>query len=91
MIKVVRDNVLVRPLPSDEISEGGIIVPENMRKPSSKVEIVAVGPGTAKNPMQFIPGQIAFRTKDAGKDSELWENGVQYFILNQDWVLATLN
>lgn len=91
MIRVVRDNVLIRPLPTDEVSEGGIIVPEHMRKPGCKVEIVAVGPGVKGSPMQFKPGQIAFRTKDAGKESELWENGVQYFIVNQSWLLATLN
>lgn len=89
MIRVVRDNVLIKPLPADEISDGGIIVPENMRKPSNKVEVIDAGPGIAKSPMQFTKGQIAFRTKDCG--TEIWENGVQYFIVNQGWILATLN
>lgn len=72
-------------MPSDEISEGGIIVPENMRKPSNKVEVVAVG-AMVKN---FHPGQIAFRIKDSG--DEYIQDGQQYFVVNASWLIATLN
>lgn len=89
MIRPVRDNVVVRPVGTQELSEGGIVVPKSFQKPSNKVEVMAVGPGIAGKPMAFSPGQIAFRVKDWG--TEIWENGVQYFIMNQEALLATLN
>lgn len=84
-MKVIRNNILVKPMPADEKSEGGIIVPENMRKPSNKVEVVSVGAWVK----DFRPGQIAFRIKDSG--DEYIEDGQQYFIVNEAWLLATLN
>ena len=89
MIKVIRDNVLVKPFPSDELSAGGIIVSEAHREVSNKMEVIAVGNGTKKEPIQFNKGDVVFRVKGHGEEIEI--NGEKYFILKQSWLIAKLN
>lgn len=36
----IRDLVLVKPFISDEITEGGLYIPENYRERSSKAQVV---------------------------------------------------
>jgi len=82
----IRNNILVRPLESDNISEGGIIVPDSCKKDSNKVQIVAVGAGTKKNPMYRKPGEIGYRVKDHG--TEIIIGGEKHFLLDQSWIIA---
>lgn len=82
----IRSQVLVKPFPSDEISEFGIIVPESARTPSNKVTIVKVGNGTKDKPMKLKSGQTGFRVKDWG--CEVLVNGELHFIMDQDAILA---
>ncbi len=89
MIQPINNWVLLKPCPSDEISEGGIIVPDSVKKDSCKMEIIAVGEGTEKEPMQFHSGQIAFRVKDWGTLIEY--NGERFYMMRQNEILATLN
>ncbi len=88
----VRNNVLVKPFPGDEISLGGIYVPDSVRELSNKVTIVAVGNGTKDTPMKLKPGQVAYKMKSDGSESwcnEFIINGVVHYLLNQDAILAT--
>lgn len=86
MIQPIKNQILVRPLESDAISEGGIIVPDSCKKDSNKVEIVAVGNGTKKNPMYRKVGEIGYRVKDHG--TEILVGGVKHFLLDQSWIIA---
>ena len=70
------------------ITKGGLIVPETCIKESCKGEIVAVGDGTTKTPMQFRPGQIAWRVKDWGMPVEIEKE--RYYLMEQSAILATL-
>lgn len=85
----IRTQVLVKPCESDSISEGGIIVPNNYKEESNKVEIIATGKGVKNKPMRYSAGQIAFRVKNHGTPIE--ENGELYYLMDQDALLATLN
>lgn len=82
----IRTQVLVKPYPSDEISEGGILIPENVRKPSNKVWIVKVGNGTKDKPMKLQPGETGFRVKDWG--CPVIVDGELHFIMDQDAIIA---
>ena len=44
----IRDLVLVKPFMADEVTEGGLYIPENYRERSCKAQVVKVGNGTAK-------------------------------------------
>lgn len=82
----IRDQILVRPMEGDSVSEGGIIVPDSCKKPSNKVEIVAVGNGTKKNPMLLKKGDVGYRVKDWGL--EIIIEGVQHFMMDQKSIIA---
>lgn len=88
MIKPILNNVVVKPYPSDEKSEGGIIVSEAHRAPSQKVSVVAVGNGTKKYPMNWRAGDTAFRVKDCGE--EILIGGESHFIVKSTWLIAQL-
>lgn len=87
MIQPIRNQVLVKAMKLDEVSAGGIIVPEYLRKDGSKVEVIAVGNGTKNKPMNLKPGMIGFRVSDWGTPVE--DNGNLYYLMDQDAILAT--
>lgn len=82
----IREKVLVKPYPSDEMSSGGIIVSEAHRAVSNKMKVIAVGNGTKKDPMQFKEGDTAFRIKDCG--DEVLIDGEKHFLVSQQWLIA---
>ena len=83
----IRNNVIVKPFPSDEMSEGGLLIPESARKISNKVKVVAVGKGTKARPMTLLEGQTAFRVRDWGV--EILIDGELHFIMEQSAIIAT--
>lgn len=85
-MKPIRNFVLVKPFPSDEISEGGIFVPESARQESNKVHIVAVGGGTPNRPMNLRAGQVGFRVKDWGTPVEI--NGEKHYLMDNSAIIA---
>lgn len=89
MIRPIKNKVLVKPFPSDEMSAGGIIVSEAHRAISNKMEVVEVGNGTKQTPMQFKKGDTVFRVKDLGDPIEV--NGELHFLIEQSWLIAKLN
>lgn len=82
----IRNNILVKCCPSDEVSLGGIIVPESYRADSNKVEIIEVGNGTKGKPMRFKKGQIGHRVKSWG--TEILIDGSKYFLMDSDSIIA---
>ena len=86
MIKPKNQQVLIRPFPADEITTGGILVPESCRERNNKATVVAVGAGTEKKPMRYAPGDVVHNIKDCG---ELFIVDHQdHFLIEQDWILA---
>jgi chaperonin GroES len=85
----IKDNVLVKPFPSDNISSGGIIVSDAHKETSNKMYVVAVGNGTSKSPMKFKEGDVVFRIKDCG--DEILINGEKHFLVKAHWLIAQLN
>lgn len=86
MIRPIRNQVLVKMMVQEETSRGGIIVPESFRSETDMGEIVAVGNGTSKTPMQFNVGEKVFRTHEWGEPIE--DNGTRLYLMEQDTILA---
>ncbi len=86
MIQPIRDNVLVKPYPSNEISEGGLLIPESAREVNNKVKVVAVGNGVAGKPMKLKVGDSGYRVKAWGQ--EILVDGELHFLMSQDAILA---
>lgn len=85
----IRDNILVKPFESDNISSGGIIVSEAHKEISNKVKVISVGKGTKKLPMNWKPNDIAFRIKDCG--DEIIIGGERHFIVKSNWLIAKMD
>jgi chaperonin GroES len=86
-MKPIRNNVLVKPFPPSEQSEGGIFVPLSARKENNRVRIIAVGNGTKDRPMRFKPGQVAYRVYEWGTPVEI--NGEKHYLMDDSAILAT--
>lgn len=89
MITPIRNRVLAKPFPPDEKSAGGIIVSDAHKAVSNKMRIIAVGNGTAKEPMRFRKDDVVFRVKDHG--DEVIIEGEKYFLIEQSHLIAQLN
>jgi len=85
-MKPVRNNILTKPFPPDEISEGGIFVPESARQESNKMRVIAVGNGTKERKMIFNPGDIVYRVKDWGTPVDI--DGERYYLMDQNGIIA---
>jgi chaperonin GroES len=85
-IRPIRNFILIKPCPSDEITAGGIIVPENIRERSSKAKVVSVGNGTKDRPMRYRPTYTVWVIKDAGVEVE--QNGDKMYLVPDADVLA---
>ena len=82
----LHNNILFKPLPSNEVSEAGLFIPETARTPSDKGIIVKVGNGTEKRPMRLKEGTIAHRAKAWG--TEVLIDGELHFIMDEGAILA---
>jgi chaperonin GroES len=82
----VRNIILTKPFPPDEISEGGIFVPESARQESNKMRVIAVGNGTKERKMIFNPGDIVYRVKDWGTPVDI--DGERYYLMDQNGIIA---
>lgn len=87
MATPIRNQVLVKSFPPEEMSTGGIIIPDSVKKDSNRVRIVATGRGTQKRPMYLKAGQIGYRVMNWGLEFE--EKGEKYYVMDMDAILAT--
>lgn len=82
----LRNQVIVKPFQSDEISAGGIIVPDAFKQRSNKAKVISAGGGTKKRPMLYEEGQTVYHVK--GHGTEIEKNGEKYYIMDIDAILA---
>lgn len=87
-IKPLADRVLVKPLPAEEKTVGGIIIPDSAKEKPAKAEVLAVGTGTKDEEMILKVGDIVLYGKYAG--TEIEHEGEKYLIMSQSDILAIL-
>lgn len=85
-MKPIRDFVLVKPFMADEITEGGLFLPESFRSRSCKAKVISVGRGTAKIKMEAKKDDVIFHIKGAGEPVIL--NNELVFLIRQNDILA---
>ena len=91
MLKPLGDKVVVQPGPEEEVTSGGIVLPDTAKKKSQEGEVVAVGSGRLldngeRAPMQVKVGDTVIYSKYGGTEVTL--SGVDYVILDEDSILA---
>lgn len=85
-MKPIRDFVLVKPFAPEEITEGGLFLPEGYRERNCKAKVISVGRGTAKIKMEAKKDDVIFHIKGAGEPVIL--NNELVFLIRQNDILA---
>lgn len=85
-LKPLADRVIIATLPAEEVTIGGIIIPDSAKEKPLKGTVVAAGPGTNDEKMELKEGDVVFFGKYAGTEIEY--NGEKYLIMRQNDVLA---
>ena len=85
------DRVLVKPLAKEEVTRGGIVLPETVKEKPQEGEVIAVGPGKRNDkgeaiPMEIKVGNIVLYAKYGGTEIKL--EGEDYIILRESDILA---
>ena len=87
-VKPLSDRVLVLPNPAEEITAGGLIIPDTAKEKPLAGKVIAVGPGTAEVKMEVKEGDEVLYGKYAGTEIHL--EGTSYLILKQSELLAVI-
>ena len=85
------DRVVVKPIPREEMTKGGIYLPDTAKEKPQEGEVIAVGPGKLGDDgkrlaMDVKPGDRVIYAKYAG--TELKEDDEEFIILRESDILA---
>lgn len=85
------DRVLVKPVEREDVSPGGIVLPDTVKEKPQEGEVLAVGPGRVADDGKRIPldlkkGERVLYSKYGG--TEVKEAGEDYLILSERDILA---
>ena len=90
-LKPLGNRVVIEPVEQDEVTAGGIVLPETAKEKPQKGKILSVGPGDRSEggkriPMDVKVGDIVLYAKYAG--TEIKVEGKKLLILKESDVLA---
>ncbi len=85
------DRVVVRPSTKEEVTKGGIVIPDTAKEKPQEGEVLAVGPGKMTEDGKRIPldvkvGDIVIYAKYGG--TEIKEGDEELIILRESDILA---
>lgn len=87
-IKPLSDRVLIEPTAAEEVTLGGIIIPDSAKEKPLKGTVLAVGNGTKDEEMVLKEGDTVLYGKYAGSELEI--EGKKLLIMRQSDVLAII-
>jgi len=92
-IRPLQDRVIVRRVPEEEKSKGGIIIPDTAKEKPQEGKVVAVGKGKANEDGKILPldvkaGDRILFGKYSG--SEIKIDGEEHLILREDDILGVI-
>lgn len=87
-MKPINDRVVIKPAPAEEVTVGGIIIPDTAKEKPQRGEVVAVGPGKEGNLMTVQVGDTVLYGKYAGQ--KVVFDGQEYLIMREDDILIIL-
>ncbi|WP_066632692.1 co-chaperone GroES [Desulfolucanica intricata] len=93
MIRPLGDRVVVKPVPSEEVTKSGIVIPDTAKEKPQKAEVIAVGNGRMlengqRVPMDLKPGDKVLFSKYAGNEIKI--DDVEYLILREMDILGVI-
>jgi chaperonin GroES len=93
-LKPLADRVVVKPLVKEEVTKGGLVIPDTAKEKPQEGEIVAVGPGKLGDDgkrieLEVKKGDRVIYAKYAG--TEWKHDNEEYLILRESDILAKLS
>lgn len=94
MLKPLGDRIIAKAVSAEEMTAGGIVLPDSAKEKPQEGDVIAVGPGMQlssgkKAPMDVKVGERIVYGKYAG--TEVKVGAEEYIILRQEDVLAILD
>ena len=92
-IRPLNDRILVKRLEGEEMTAGGIIIPDSAKEKPAEGEVMAVGPGKLNEAGQRVALNVAVGdrvlfSKYGGTDVKL--DGEDYLIMREDDILGVV-
>jgi len=92
-LQPLADRVIVKPMEQEEVSKGGIILPDTAKEKPQKGEVIAVGPGRLDDSGKRVSPEVkkgdkVIYQKYAG--TELKQDKDEYLILRESDILAII-
>ncbi len=92
-VKPLGDKILVKRLEAEEITKGGIVLPDSAKEKPKEGKVIEVGPGRvtddgSRSKMQLKKGDSILFTSYAGTEIKI--DGQEYLIMSEDDVLAVV-
>jgi chaperonin GroES len=93
MLKPLADRIIVKATTAEEVTKGGIVLPDTAKEKPQEGEVIAVGPGRLLDSgkvasMDVKVGDKVVYSKYGGTEIKL--NGDEFVVLRQDDVLGIL-
>ena len=85
-IKPLSDRVLIEPAKAEEVTAGGIIIPDSAKEKPLKGVVKAAGHGTKDEEMVVKAGDTVLYVKYAGTEIEV--DGAKLLMMRQSDILA---
>jgi chaperonin GroES len=82
------DRILVKPAAAEEKTAGGIIIPDTAKEKPQRGEVVAVGEGKKKAPVNLKKGDQVLYGKYSGTEINI--EGTDYLIMKASDVFGTI-
>ena len=89
--KPLGNRIVIEPTEDDEqVSAGGIYIPDTAKEKPQEGKVVAAGPGRMTDdgnriPMEIVVGDVVIYSKYAG--TEYKEGDIEYLVLREDDIL----
>jgi len=93
-VRPLNDRILVKRLEEEEMTKGGIIIPDSAKEKPAEGEVIAVGKGKMNDKgdrmkMDVKVGDRVLFSKYGGTDVKL--DGVDHLIMREDDILAVVD
>lgn len=92
-LRPLDDRVVVEPMEAEEMTEGGIVLPDTAKEKPQRGTVIAVGPGKLldsgeRGPLSVAVGDEVIYGKYSGSEVEV--NGKELKILRESDILAKI-
>ncbi len=93
-LEPMADRVIVKPIEKEEVTKGGLVIPDTAKERPQEGEVIAVGPGRLSEDGKRIPidvkkGDRVIYAKFGG--TELKYDDVDYLVLRESDILARVS